>query len=913
MKETEDRKIKKRKHKEKAHEEVITTHINADFDALSSMIAARKLYPGAALVFAGSQEKNLRNFFLHSTSYLFNFIKIKQIDFDGIKKLILVDTRQKSRIGRFAELVDRQDVEIHVYDHHPDSEDDIRGQFELVRKTGSCTAILTRLIREKGLSISHDEATVMCLGIHEDTGSFTFSSTTPEDYEAAAWLTEQGADHNVIADMLTRELTAEQVWLLNDLTKSAISRVINGVEVVTTKVVSDEYVGDFAVLVHKFMEMENLNVVFALAQMEDRIYLVARSRIEEVNTGEIAFALGGGGHPHAASATIKNKTLTQVERSLLALLRSRINPTNTVRDLMSSPAIHIPPQETVKEAADLMTRYNINVLLVINKKDILEGYITRQVVEKAVFLGLEDIKVNEYMNIEFSPVPPEASLKEVQELIIRNRLRILPVVESKSQRVLGVITRTDLLNILVGEPLIPESFYDSKKATHFARRKNMAAMLKERVPRKITTLLKNLGHVADMLGYNAYLVGGLVRDVLLKHENLDVDIVIEGDGIKFAHEFAEHYGARVTSHRKFETAVLIFPDGFHVDVATARMEYYESPGSPPVVETSSLKLDLYRRDFTINTLAIQLNKRHYGTLIDYFGGQKDIKEKVLRVLHNLSFVEDPTRVLRAIRFEQRFGFKIGKLTLALIKNALKRNYFKDLSSRRFFMELKLILKEEEPGKAIERMNEFDLLQFISPEIKLTDRLRALLEETKKIITWYNLLYLEETLEPWRVYWHALTCALDDKALKAIANKMGMVKLDDRRMTSQRMKMKQLLDSLYNFNGNDYQLYTLLAPYDTETLLFLMAKVTNKRIKQLVSNYFIKLKGTKTHLRGRDLIGMGFKPGPIFKEIFDHLLEARLNNLVKTEEDEIKFVKDTFEKLNDKRSSTAWEGKQSSVE
>jgi tRNA nucleotidyltransferase (CCA-adding enzyme) len=128
-----------------------------------------------------------------------------------------------------------------------------------------------------------------------------------------------------------------------------------------------------------------------------------------------------------------------------------------------------------------------------------------------------------------------------------------------------------------------------------------------------------------------------------------------------------------------------------------------------------------------------------------------------------------------------------------------------------------------------------------------------------------------------------------------------------------MKMKQLLDSLYNFNGNDYQLYTLLAPYDTETLLFLMAKVTNKRIKQLVSNYFIKLKGTKTHLRGRDLIGMGFKPGPIFKEIFDHLLEARLNNLVKTEEDEIKFVKDTFEKLNDKRSSTAWEGKQSSVE
>jgi len=317
MDKKQKRKYKTKKHPVHESVEVITTHINADFDALASLIAASKLYPGANLVFPGSQEKNLRNFFLHSTSYLFNFSKMKQIKFDRIKRLILVDTRQKSRIGKFAELVDRDDVEIHIYDHHPDSEDDIAGDMEIIRKTGSATAILTSLIREKNISITSDEATVMCLGIHEDTGSFTFSSTTAEDYEAAAWLTEQGANHNVIADMLTRELTTEQVWLLNDLTQSATKRVINGVEVVFAKVIRDEYVGDFAVLVHKFMEMENLNLVFALAQMENRIYLVARSRIKDVNVAEIAFALGGGGHPQAASATIKNRTLIQVERSSL--------------------------------------------------------------------------------------------------------------------------------------------------------------------------------------------------------------------------------------------------------------------------------------------------------------------------------------------------------------------------------------------------------------------------------------------------------------------------------------------------------------------------------------------------------------------------------------------------------------------
>ena len=244
------------------------------------MIAASKLYPNAVLVFPGSQEKNLRNFFLHSTSYLFNFTKLKQINIEKVKKLILVDTRQKSRIGKFSQIVAKKDVEIHIYDHHPDAKDDIHGDVEVVRKIGSTTALLTSLIIEKGISISPEEATIMCLGIHEDTGSFTFSSTTVEDYQAAAWLTGQGANHNTIADMLTREMGAEQVWLLNDLMQSAITRIINGVEIVITKVIRDEYVGDFAVLVHKFMEMENLNVVFALGQMDDRIYLVARTSLK---------------------------------------------------------------------------------------------------------------------------------------------------------------------------------------------------------------------------------------------------------------------------------------------------------------------------------------------------------------------------------------------------------------------------------------------------------------------------------------------------------------------------------------------------------------------------------------------------------------------------------------------------------
>jgi tRNA nucleotidyltransferase (CCA-adding enzyme) len=446
----------------------------------------------------------------------------------------------------------------------------------------------------------------------------------------------------------------------------------------------------------------------------------------------------------------------------------------------------------------------------------------------------------------------------------------------------------------VGGPVIPDFLYESRHAAHFVRKKNMAAMLKERLPRRVITLLKGFGNAADMMGYQAYLVGGLVRDVILKRENLDVDIVIEGDGINFAQEFAKHHEVKVRSHKKFGTVVLIFPDGFKVDVATARIETYDSPAAPPQVEMSSLKMDLYRRDFTINTLAVKLNKRDYGTLVDYFNGQKDIKEKVIRVLHNLSFVEDPTRILRAIRFEQRFGFKIGKLTLALVKNAVAINCFKDLSGRRLFLELKLLLSEQDPLKAIERMNEFDLLQIMSPHVTLTDDLRGLIQQIQGVISWFDLLYFEEPYEPWKVYWQGLTSPLEAKVLDQVAERMQMGETEKAGLVRQRLEVSKVLDTLFRMKRDDnYGLYKLLSRYDTETLLYMMAKANNNTIKRHISNYFTKLKGSESILKGKDLKALGFKPGPIYKEIFDRLLEAKLNDLVRGKKDEIEFVKERF--------------------
>jgi len=877
--------------------EVITTHMNADFDALASMLAAKKLYPKANMVFPGAQEKNLRNFFLHTSSYLFDFLRIKDVDFNKIRKLILVDTRQKKRVGKFKKLLDRNDLEIHIYDHHPPSDDDIKGDFELIQELGAGTSILTAIIREKGIKISPDEATLMSLGIYEDTGSFTYSSTKAEDHEAAAWLLEQGASLNTISDMLTRELTAEQVWLLNDLMTSATKNIINGVEVVIAKTKSDKYIGDFAVLVQKFMEMENLNVIFAFAQMENRAYLVARSRLPEVNVAEIAFEFGGGGHPQAASATIIDKTLIQVEEDLKTLLLSRINFERLARDIMTSPAIHISPDATIRDASDILTSYNINVLMVIDKIRRLKGYISRPMVDRAVFLGLEGRPVKEYMNVEFFHVGPETTLNEIQDLIINNKVRILPVLEDS--KLLGVITRTDLLTIMIERSSTPKFLYDSEELPRFVRKKNIGNLLKERLPNKIIKLLKDLGEIADKLDFNAYLVGGLVRDVVLKRKNLDVDIVIEGDGIQFAKTFADHFSAKVRSYPKFGTAVLVMPDGFKIDVATARIEHYESPAALPVVKLSSLKRDLFRRDFTINTLAVHLNRGHYGTLIDHFGAMRDIKERVLRVLHNLSFVEDPTRVFRAIRFEQRFSFRIGKLTESLIQNAVNINCFENLSSQRLFIEMKLILKEEDPIGAIERMDGYDLLKFISSGLRLTEEVKNVLKEIKGILAWFNLLYLSVIYKPWKVYFLGLTSSLSDDDLDNLATRMQVQDKEILSMLSDRQEVRQALKELSRLKGKkNYSLYRILSPLSPEILLYSMAKTKSEKIKRSISTFFTRLKGTKIFLKGKDLIDMGYKPGLLFKEIFESILEAKLEGDISTREDEIKFINKRFGSLRD---------------
>jgi tRNA nucleotidyltransferase (CCA-adding enzyme) len=869
---------------------VITTHINADFDALASMLAAQKLYPGALVVFPGSQEKNLRDFFIQSMVYLFNLAQVKEIDMSAVQRLVVVDTRRADRIGKLSDVLENSGLQIHIYDHHSDSLGDIKGQVEICRRVGATATLLTEIIRQKRIPLTPEEATIMCLGIYEDTGSFTFSSTTPDDMQAAAFLLTVGANLNVIANLIAREISPAQVGHLNSLIQNAAHYTINGVELVVTSIILDQYLPDFAFLVHKMAKMEDVNAIFALAMMESKVYVVARSRTAEIDVGTILGAFGGGGHPSAAAASIKGQTLTQVEQALFKVLARSIKPQRQARQLMSSPAISVGAEVDCEEANKMLTRYNINALLVVSHdKQELLGYITRQVIEKAIHHDLGRAPVKDYMTTEMAVTTPEADLNEIQKKIIEHKQRVLPVVAGA--KIVGVITRTDLLNVLVQQTqLTRDNAPDPHKAPLPGRVRNISNFMQERLADRVMQTLRSIGQVADRLSFQAYVVGGFVRDLFLYRRNEDIDIVIEGDGITFAKAYADQFGARIHSHKAFGTAVIIFDDGFKIDVATARLEYYRSPAALPDVEMSSIKLDLFRRDFTINTLSIHLNANRFGNLIDFFSAQKDIKDKAVRVLHNLSFVEDPTRVFRAIRFEQRFGFTIGKLTASLIDNAVKMDFFKRLSGRRVFSEIRVILEEENPTAAIMRMGDFDLLKVLHPSIRLDQHLVELLNAVKSAISWHDLLFVEASYMRWAVYFMALIHHCDLDTSVAICQSMELAPRHRRILCEERLQAQTCLSSLeHQLPKTASALYRRLHAFRCELILYMLALTRHQPVKKAISVYYNQLKDIQPSIRGQDLLSCGLKPGPLFRQIIEAVLDAKLNGEVETHQDEINFV------------------------
>ncbi len=878
--------------------DLITTHVNADFDGLASMVGAQKLYPGAILVFSGGAQETVRNFL---ATHQVDISRLKDVALEQVRRLILVDVEEPDRLGPMTMLSSRSDVEVHIFDHHGNHGGDAeqrpspwplvtRRQVEAV---GATTTLVVERLKERHLPVTPFEATILALGLYEETGSLAFPSTTPRDVDAAAFVLRAGADLNVVADTLRHPLDPDLIALLNDLLQSGEIYYLEGRKILVAGSTYARYRGDLAEAVHRLAELQGLDAVIVAIALDDKVEIIGRSRRPEIDIAWIAREFGGGGHAVAAAASVKGRTLVEVREQLTRLLTQRYRPALFARDVMTRPVKSIAGDATVSEAERTMTTCGVNVLPVLDRKKRYAGIISREIVQKALFHRLGNQPVEEFARSDQYSAQPDTPYHDIESRMIELNQRFVPVL--LGDRAVGVITRTDLLRTLHDDVLVaarakPKSLMglDSMDGV---RRREVGGLLRDRLPQAVLDLLRRGGELAERLGFSAYVVGGFVRDLLLGIDNLDVDFVIEGDGIAFARTLAKDKGARLTVHDRFGTAVVVFSDGYKLDVATARTEYYEYPTALPTVEQSSIKKDLYRRDFTINTLAVRLNPQPFGQLIDFYGGQRDLKERNIRVLHSLSFVEDPTRVFRAIRFELRFGFRLSKETLTLIKGAVKMELFHRLSGQRLLDELRLLFSERTPRHAVRRLSDLDLLRFIHPNLVWSSRLDRRLIELEEALDWYRLSCLDRAMSGWLVYLMALADLLPDQSVRDLLARFPFTQPERDSITAARFHTQQICRQLGRRSPlSPSETVRLLTGLSNETLIFLLAKNKPASAKRHIAAYLTTYQSLKPVLTGKDLKALGLLPGPLFSRILARLTEARLDGEVNSEAEERELVK-----------------------
>src|ERR687892_29997 len=722
-------------------EQVIVTHGNTDFDGFASMLAARRLFPGSVVCLAGSLNRNVREFYRLHADELGEIVEPSRLDLGAIRRLIVVETTSASRLGELEPVARDPGVEKVVFDHHERLPDWAPEENVVLSGDGALTTTLVGILAERDIEPTPVEATAFALGIHEDTGSLTYPSATRRDAEALAWCYRHGAQQEVLAGFLHMPLTEPERELLSVLLESLEPVRVAGVELLTAAVAWPQYVDGVSNLAHKLVDLTDCRALAVLVEMDDRVFAVVRSRTPELDAAELAGALGGGGHEQAASAIFRG-ALADARERLLGHSAEAVRASPTARDVMSSPARTVEPDEPVSRAMVECQRHRQSGILVA-EGDRLAGVVAREDLDKAIGHGLAHAPVKGIMSSRVATAAEDAPLADLHGLLSGapgGRVAVL-----RNEHVVGVVTRSDVLRGL---------------GALGAEEPEEAPSLSDELARleRLRPAFEAIAAVGE--GYDGiFLVGGTVRDILLGERSFDVDIAVEGDAIAFAEAVAEALGGRAHPHERFGSAVVLYGDGERIDVVTARTEFYEEPAALPTVEHATIREDLFRRDFTMNAMAVSLKGEDFGRLVDPFGGRRDLEEGTVRVLHNLSFLDDPTRLFRAVRYEARYAFRMDGQTERLARSCVDMGLVGDLSSSRLRDELVALLNEPAAPRAVVRLGELGAARAIHPHLAADEEAAGLLERLRELRDRHEL-----EVPDWRLGLEAMARRLSPGAL-----------------------------------------------------------------------------------------------------------------------------------------------------
>jgi tRNA nucleotidyltransferase (CCA-adding enzyme) len=829
-------------------EEVIATHGNTDFDAFAAMIAARRLYPGA-VVALGTLNRNVRDFYRLHADGLDGIVETGHLELDAIRRLIVIETVHASRLGELEPVALDPAVEKALFDHHGEPVPDwVSSDAAVISDDGALTTTLVGILAEREILPSSLEATTFALGIHEDTGSLTYATATQRDVEALAWCLRHGARQDLVGVYLRTPLAAPERELLHHLMEVLEPIDAGGSELLLGAVSWPEYVDGVSNLAHKIVDLTDAKALVLLVEMEGRVFAVMRSRSDEIDAAALAAALGGGGHAHAASA-IARLGLDEARAVLLeALTRARREP-RTARDVMSTPVRSVQPDDSVRDAMVLCQRHGQSgVFIATNGVGI--GTVSREDLDKALAHGLAHAPVRGIMSGRIVSCAEDATLAEVQSLVMSASDGRVAVV--RDTKLVGVVTRSDLLRALEGvEPRRSDG--DQSLAPDLARIPQLG---------RVFEAIAALGERAEGI----YLVGGTVRDVLLGEENFDVDIAVEGDAIAFARSLARALEGRFTPHEKFGTAI-VQDDHGRIDVVTTRTEFYDAPGALPTVERASLREDLFRRDFTINAMAVSLKPAELGRLVDPFGGRSDLERRVVRVLHNLSFIDDPTRIFRAIRYEARYGFRLEEHSARLAHGCIDMGLVGDLSSARLRDELIALL--EDPGAAggIARLGELGADHAIHPRLRGDREAAALFERALMLRDGLGV-----EVPGWRIGLAVLARELTSNEAYDWLERLKVRRRDVDRIVGAITVAPRIVGRLQAATLDPADVVALADPFAPDAPLLALALEELPVLRE----YFERLRGVELEIGGADLAELGLEESPRVGEVLAELRRRKLN-------------------------------------
>ncbi len=872
--------------------EVILTHHNADFDGLAATLAAHKLFPAAVPLLPKRLSQNVKEFL---TLYRNGLPFIYWDDFKGdqtIERIILVDTQRLPGTPKGA----TQTTPVLAIEHHP-LDDDLPDHITYDGEDlGAVTTLLVERIRAAGdVQLSSLEVTLLALGIYADTGALTYSNTTPRDLLAAAWLLEQNAVLDTVRRFMSTPLNDEQQALFGRLVKSSESRDIQGYTITVATVEVDRQIKQINSVAQRLMNMLDPAALFVIVQMPNSLQMVCRSQTDAVNVGLIADHFGGGGHTRAAAATIEAMTLSHAHDDLWHQLNLNVEPIKRVADLMSYGVQTLQADQPITEVIAQLRRIGHEGYPVLDEENAVIGLLTRRDADRAMEHGLKKARVRDVMVSGEISLQPDDSVHALEQLMVESTWGQIPIVNPTPEgetRVIGIVTRTDLIKHWAQtHPTIPKRQVEKVDPDH----------MEEVLGYSVTEIIEEIAAHARRQEMKMYMVGGIVRDLLLKRPNYDIDFVIEGDAIKFAQELAAVFGGEATYFRPFGTAkwridrerlasnlhieAAQLPD--HIDFATSRNEFYEHPTALPSVYNSSIKLDLQRRDFTINTIAVQMSPHHSAhQLLDFYGGADDLERGVIRVLHSLSFVDDPTRALRAVRFEQRLGFTIEPRTAELIKTS--RSMLRRITGQRLQNELTLLLKEDAPEQSLLVLQERSILPAIHLAFHFTPEAANSFQQARETRDQWPLQVDDITT----LYWHLIMAHIEFEGQLELCERL----MFGRTMIDSFTAVGRLIDTDNRLHKPDATASQITQFLDGTSEIALLASwiLLDGEPRQRIIAYIEEWRHIKPKTDGNILKSLGLSPGPRYSLILDILRAARINGEVTTDEQEHALAKQLVE-------------------